>query len=141
MKTIILQSFIIAILLSVFIQAQPVQVKYYPSTVRMSWDIDTTGDVSEYYLFYVQAEDTNLIKSVSGMIDGASYDDVWGWRFGSTIYNHYNLEIRPFPLPVTHYWVRVGIIAVGYNGQKSPLKVSRFLRIRNIPMPSILELD
>lgn len=141
MKNLIL-SFLLTLLLTTIVQAQTqVQVKYYPSSVRMSWDIDTTGDVSEYYLFYVQGEDTNTIKSVSGMIDNASYDDVWGWRFGSTIYTHYNLEIRPFPLPVTHYWVRVGIIAVGYNGQKSPLKVSRFIRIRNIAMPKKLELD
>jgi len=141
MKNLILQSCILAILVMGFIQAQPVQVKYYPSTVRMSWDIDTTGDVSEYYIFYVQGEDTNTIKTVSGMIDGADYDDVWGWRFASTIYNHYNLEIRKFPTPVNHYWVRVGIVAVGFNGQKSPLRVSRFIRVRNIPIPGIIKLD
>lgn len=132
---------IIAILFTSLIQAQPVQVKYYPSSVRMSWDIDTTGDVSEYYLFYVQGEDTNTIKSASGMIDGADYEDVWGWRFGSTIYNNFNLEIRKYPLPVSHYWVRVGIISVGYNGQKSALRVSRFIRVKNIPIPGTIRLD
>ena len=114
-----------------------VQVKPYPGAIEMTWDFDSTGSSAEYLIFYCAGADTNLFP----VKENATYAEVWDWWIASSLYNYHYVKIKTDVLPEPFY-LRLGIIAIGWDGQFSTMKcIPEVLTIMKPPKPKGLKTN
>ena len=114
MKTLII-SFLILFSIIACAQQNP-KPKSYPGVVKFTWDLDTSGTVSHYMVFYIQAQDSNSFTNGNWNFQtGAKYDEVWDWWIASSLYPEYYVKIKTGVLPTPNY-VRLGVLGVKYDG-------------------------
>lgn len=79
--------------------------------IKVSWNW-MTNYPEKYEVYYCAADDSSLIPLKDG-IDGSS---VWDWQTGMTVYNYFWVKN-----PLMKY-LRIGIVGVDKNGQKTLMK-------------------
>lgn len=137
MKTFII-SFLILFSIVACAQQNP-KPKSYPGVVKFTWDYDTTGTVSHYMIFYIQAADSNSFTNSNWNFQtGGKYEEVWDWWMASAVYNYCYIKIKTDVLPGTSY-VRLGVIGVRFDGSFTDLycipkciKVTPPAQIKNV---------
>ena len=110
-----------------FSQVPNPNIKPYPTIIKMSWNVDTTGSIAEYYICYIQGSDTSIFSHYN-FVEGASYDSIKDWFIGSTIKNYFYFSVYEVN---SISFVRVGVIGLKFDGTFTPLAIiPKCLKIR-----------
>ena len=111
---------ILIILFAVIVSAQQNPTpKAYPTVIKLTWDDDTTGTISEYMIFYIQGIDTTKFQTMFNFTNNGTYEDVLGFWIGSSLYNYYYFTAKQM---AGISYIRAGVIGIKYDGTTTPLQ-------------------
>lgn len=84
-------------------------------------------------IFYCQGNDTTMFP----LVEDATYEQVWDWQIGQNLYNYFYVELKSITLGK---YIRLGVMAIGWNGEKSLLAVAPLITLKTYPKPIRLDL-
>lgn len=114
--------FVLLVLFTMSTFAQDnLKAQVFQKEIKVTWDKDVSGEISHWWVFYAQAQDTSLFRTIANFVDGAQYEDVWDWWVTTVLYNEATVWNKSDVLLVPSY-VKIGVIGEKYDGTKLPMK-------------------
>lgn len=106
------------ILLMITIPLLFIPCSSYPQ-IKVTWDMQPNA--LWYQVYYCAGDDSSKFP----IKDGVTHDQVWDWQTGSTLYPYFYIKNDGYGK-----FYRVGVIAVSFSGDLSPMKVMTYERIK-----------